>query len=232
MTALSEEAIEKLRQEAKNRPRDSHGRFIKVSEVLNPPTVSNWPKIISTSEPYVKTDKSIPPLLSFSVTNPVKYLKIWWKRIMSREGVDLRLHIRPVTAVAIVLIITGFGFGVGRLVPSSTMVKYIPLLAPTPSPNPWRDTAYIGTLKKSTNGKFYLFTSASESITLELPVNIDLTKYIGKRIFAAGEYNKDTGVLKISSALDLELLPLKPSPIPTTIPSPTPTFIPTVSPSS
>jgi len=185
-----------------------------------------------------------PPLVDVKVTNPLTYIKRWWARIIGNEGMEFRFKVRPLTSIAIALVTASVAFGVGRIVlpfkiPFLSFEKYepnqTPSASPTPILDPWRETAFTGTLQFSDAlGRFYLITTSSEAITLEIPGNIDLKDFIGRRIFAAGKYNKATRTLVVSSASDLELLPKKPSPIPTIIPtlipSPTETSQPQASP--
>lgn len=195
-------------QSAQSQARGVQGQFVKKEGT--PPLVS---KTISRS--------SFPPLVSFEVTNPITYLKLWWKKVFAGEGIDLKLRIHPLTAFAVAGIIAAGGFGIGRFtVPAtSPIVKYIPQLAPplpTPTPNIWRETAFTGLLRSSTaTKKFYLETGDGEAVTLEVPSNVILTKYVGRRIFATGNLNTQTGVLFITEATDLELLPTQISTIPT-----------------
>lgn len=78
------------------------------------------------------------------------------------------------------------------------------------------------------SNKYFLVTTSSEAITLDVPLNFDLLKLVGKRIFAVGEYSKSSRVLKIIDVKDFEVLPLTPVPIPTieatTSPSATPSI--------
>jgi hypothetical protein len=175
-----------------------------------------------------------PPLVSLKITNPVTYLKLWWKKIIGNEGVSFSFKVRPLTAVAItvavMLILTGTGFGLGRiyLPPSNPIVKYVPQLGPSPTPDPWRETAFTGNLKyTSTTQRYYLVTTSSEAITLEVPGNIDLSKFVGKRILASGSYNKSIRTLTVSDAQDFEVLPTKAVTIPTSTPTPILSNLPT-----
>lgn len=174
-------------------------------------------------QPNAKTKVTDPPLLSFQVTNPVTYLKLWWKKIMANEGVDVRLRVRPLTALAMVVILSGGSFVLGRITlpASSPIVKYVPQLAPSPSPNLWREAAYTGTVRQS-GTRYYLTTSESEAITLEAPANVNLDKLLNRRILAVGNYNSMTKVLRVTDAADLEVLPPQAVPVPTTTPSPSP----------
>jgi len=174
-----------------------------------------------------------PPLVDVKVTNPLTYIKRWWKKIIGNEGMDFRLRVRPLTAIAIAVIVSSMAFGVGQFVlpVSLPFFKYTPELPSLPAPDPWRETAFTGTLQFSPQvGRYYLITSSSEAITLTVPQNIDLKEFIGRRIFAAGKYNRSTRTLLVADASDLEVLPKKPIPIPTTPPTPTPTPSPSPSP--
>ena len=168
-----------------------------------------------------------PPLLDVKVTNPITYIKRWWAKIIGNEGMEFRFRIRPLTAIAVSVVVVSLVLGLGRFVlPASIpFFKYNPTTGieprPTSTPEIWRETAYTGTLQYSTPTKrFYLVTTAAEAITLEIPENIDLATLVGKRIFASGTYNKSTRILKVSDAKNLEVLSKSPVPIPTVTPIP------------
>lgn len=206
--------------------RDSRGRFVKtaqsVSETPPPPLVS-----------HTSSAEGVPPLLDFKITNPITYLKYWWKRVVAGEGIDVHLRVHPVTAVVISLILVGGGYSLGHFVlpPDSPLIKYVPQLAPatpSPTPDPWKETAFQGTLRySSVTKRYYLATSAAQAITLEVPASIDLSKLVGKRIFAVGKYNNKTDVLVVADISNLAVLPSLPIPIPTVSPTPSPTAFPT-----
>jgi hypothetical protein len=189
--------------------RDKLGRFVKKDAVCSS-----------------ANNSSDPPLVHLKITNPVTYIKLWWKKVMSGEGIDFRFRIHPVTAVLMVAVIAAIGFGVGRV----TIPAYIPFVenkTPSPTTSPWKETALTGKLNITPNtGKYYLVTQSTEAVTLEIPTGVDLSKYIGKRILASGNYNKTTHVLKISDVLDLEVLPASPQ----IVVVPTPSSKPTVTP--
>lgn len=191
------------------RPRDARGRFIKS----------------------VSSSSSVPPLVSFQVTNPVTFIKYWWDRVIGNEGVDVHLRIKPLTAIAIALAISGGGFVLGRLTlpAGSPITKYIPQLAPTPTPDPWRETAIVGRVYQS-GGRSYLLTAQSVAISLEVSPSVDISKLIGRRILATGRYNSLTKFLYVTSAASLEILPASPVPVPTLIPTPSPEVTPVLSP--
>ncbi|MBU0978781.1 hypothetical protein KKF92_03070 [Patescibacteria group bacterium] len=195
----------------------------------------------------IKTDlrKKEPPLLSLQVSNPVTYIKSWWKRVMGNEGIDFHFKIKPLTAIGMTIVIATFGFGVGRITLSAQKPYFVyeePISpAPMPTVNPWRDTAFTGSLRFSAFGnRYYLLTNSDEAINLNVPESVDLSHLIGDRIFATGSYNQQTRTLVVSSPEDLEVLPkeieavpvITPTitPLPTEIPTTAPTMMPTVFP--
>ncbi len=181
-----------------------------------------------------------PPLVDVKVTNPIEYIKIWWNRIIGNEGVDFSFHIKPLTAIAISIAIASIGFGLGRFAIPAINLPFLKINTyPSPSSTPttsevWKETAFTGTLQytSATNRYFLITTSSSEAITLDVPSNIDLNELIGKRIFAAGNYNKSTRILVVVDTKSLEVLPKSPIPVPTLTPTPTPELTPIVSPTS
>ncbi len=227
--------IKKRKKNAKHQTRGPHGEFVSHSDQASSPTLtapvskpfnSSLPPLLVNSE--AATNNSLPALVSFSVTNPVTYLKLWWKRVMSGEGIDLRFRIHPLTAIAIVAILVAGGASIGWI--SKSVLTRVPVVRefipaptptpmPTPTPDPWKDTAYTGLLKEA-GTRFYLVTNESEAITLSVPENVSLSKLVGKRILAIGKFNKLTGILLVSDATDLEVL-IQSTAVPTVPPTPT-----------
>ncbi len=214
-------------------PRDAHGHFIKNAGSGVPESSSSkLPPFVSVNQggqvqqTVVTTRRTDAPLFDLKITNPIVYLKAWWKRIIANEGVDFRFRIRPLTAIAMALGIAAIGFGFGRfaLPESSPIVKYLPMLAPSPSPNVWKETAFTGVLKYTqANQRYYLVTTEAEAVTLNAPANVNLAKLLGKRILVVGNYNTQTGIMTVTDTADMEILPAQIVPVPTTLPTPTPT---------
>ncbi|WKZ25504.1 MAG: hypothetical protein QY322_03920 [bacterium] len=181
------------------------------------------------------TSNQEPPLVT--VTNPVTYLRRWWERVMGKEGIDFRFTIHPVTAVLMVAVIATIGFGAGRIsLPDGVKIPFfefgnVPTAKPTSTPLvEWKETAFTGKLQySSATKKYFLVTTSSEAITLDVPSNLDLTSLIGKRIMAVGEYHKATKLLRVFDVKDLEVLPNTPVPIPTIEPTSTPSATPNIS---
>jgi hypothetical protein len=186
------------------------------------PNDQGIPQVTKTTTKVIREKRSDPPpLINLKVTNPVVYIKAWWKKLIGNEGIKLTIQIKPLTAVTLTLIVSSIGFGLGRITLPPPLIEYIPVLQPpiaTPTPNPWRETAFTGKLQLS-GTRYYLLTNASEAIYLEVPENINLKSLIGKRIMAVGNYHKDNRTLLVTDATDLEVLPSNPIPIPTTAPT-------------
>lgn len=192
------------------------------------------------STPFIEINNQKPdlrkkelPLVSLQVTNPITYIKSWWKKVMGKEGIDFSFKIKPLTAIGITIVIATFGFGVGKIsfIAKKPFIQYIPSpeQTPVPTPNFWRKTAFSGTLRfSSIENKFYLLTISSEAINLEVLENVSLEKLIGRRIFATGDYNSNTHTLVVADASDMELLPKKIESVPISpITTPTPNSLPT-----
>jgi hypothetical protein len=194
----------------------------KFTEVKDYP--SSKKRVVSVKKIKPDLRKKEPPLMDVKITNPITYLKSWWKKIIGNEGIEFRIKVRPLTAIAISLIIVTVSLGLGyfSLPFSIPFLKYTPTVSPTPEFT--RDTAFSGTLRfTEANNRYYLVTLSSEAITLEVPDNVDLQELIGRRIFATGIYSENTRTLKVNTASDLEILPEEIEVVPTTTPSPTPT---------
>lgn len=178
------------------------------------------------------------PLIDLKVTNPITYIKSWWKKIIGNEGIEMKIKVKPLTAIAIAIIAVSVSFGVGKfVVPIKTPFfeysiknnEIIPTPIIPPVAKTLRDTAFTGVLKfDESKNKFYLFTLTSEAINLSVPNNINLTQFVGRRIFAAGKYDEGVRTLEVETASDMEILPVKIVPIPTEIPTITPTIEPTI----
>jgi hypothetical protein len=174
----------------------------------------------------------LPAMIDLKVTNPLIYLKLWWKKFIKNEGIDIKIRIHLLTTFVILLAIFGGTFGLGLLTSTLRTVPVIKDVIPTPipptaTPDPWRDTAYAGILRKTAEEKFYLQTGDGQAVTLFVSVNVNLNKYIGKKIFASGRYNKLDDILYVTDASDLEVL-IQSSPIPTLSPTPVSSLTPSL----
>ena len=178
----------------------------------------------------MSTSEKIPPMVDVKVTNPVTYFKLWWEKVMGKEGVYFSFRIHPITAFLIVFGFSAGIFSVGRYSVNIPFLKYeaVETAKPTATADVvWKETGFTGKLQFSEKEqRFFLLTTSSEAIVLSVPQNLDLTSLVGKRIFAIGEYNKAQRLLKVTDAKDLEVLSKTPQSIPTLVPTIEPTNTP------
>jgi len=224
-----DETVDPIRSNiAKNQKRDADGKFIPKEDVTKLPPITittNNPTSVNTTNP---TD-----LVNLKVTNPLVYIKYWWKRILANEGLEMKLKIKPLTIFGLALIIFSGVFELGGVV----FPMFFPYLkfnnsvittqTPTSTPEILKDTALKGTLTKTNTQpiKFYLITTSTEVVTLEIPTVFNLLPFVGKRILAVGTYDSKK-TLEVEDIQDLEVLSTTPIPIPTEKPTPKPTETP------
>ena len=178
------------------------------------------------SAKQIKTDlrKKEPPLVDVKVTNPLTYAKSWWKRVIGNEGIDVRVRVKPLTAIAISIIVLTVTLGIGRFVFPFKIPFFVYTTeegVATSDKVDYRDAAFTGELRHTIlTNRYSLITSSSEAINLQVPENVDLKDFVGRRIFAVGKYQEETRTLLVTDAANLELLPSKAETIPTTEPAP------------
>ena len=193
--------------------------------------MTKWTKnyvSVKKKAPKINPD---PPIFDLEVRNPITYIRNWWKKIIGNEGVEIKVKVRPITTLLIVALVLTGTYGLGVITAFLAKVPYIkdvlptpaPVVTPTPTTSPWKETAFSGTLRySSVTSKYYLTTTSAEAITLEVPPSVDVARLVGKRIFAAGNNNKLTDFLIVSKLSGIVILPPSPQPIPTVFPSPSP----------
>jgi len=213
---------------AKKQTRDSSGKFVSKSDPMKLPPVTvsvNSPKSVNTTNP--------PDLVNLKITNPLIYIKYWWKRIMANEGIDMRFRVKPLTVFGIALIAFSLAFGLGGVI-LPTFFPWMKISGietspiPTPGQEIWKDTALKGTLSRTntTPVRYYLVTTSTEATYLEAPDEINLNSLVGRRILAIGTYNSKDKILQVEDIQDLELLPITPLPLPISTVTPTSSPVP------
>ncbi len=170
---------------AKHQERDGHGRFFsKDKKEERAPSLFQHPANTDSNK------SEDPPLVSLKVTNPVTYFKIWWKRIIANEGIDFRFRIKPLTAIAIAVVIvsvlTGTGFTIARY-------YSVPLIVPNSFVN---IVSYTGTIQKSDN-QYILITQSSQAFILKSSTQ-DLNKLVDKKVLVTGKLNNQTNTIEIN----------------------------------
>lgn len=125
---------------------------------------------------YRKVD---PPLIDLKITNPVTYLKKWFKRVLGNEGIIFSFRIRPLTAIlmaiTIAALVTGTGIGLGRFVFGVGIPE---------------EVIYTGTIYKSNEGNYYFITFNFQAFSLKRKQDQNLSKFTNQQVLLKGKLNK------------------------------------------
>lgn len=117
-------------------------------------------------------------MVAVSVTNPITYLKLFLKRLLKNEGIDIRLKIKPLTVIAMVSALSvsfGAGFNVAQI------------FFPNSSPILHRAITLQGNIQKSETGQYYLSLPDNTLWTLRpTSNNINLSNLFNKQVLVKG----------------------------------------------
>lgn len=196
---------------AQHEARDASGKFVSSDHIKTNPQTSpnipnspnhpNYPSPVSFTQNNKYSEKNDPPLVAVSVTNPVTYLKLFLKRLLKNEGIDIRLKIKPLTVIACVLALStafGTGFNVAQM------------FFPTSSPLLHRSITLQGNIQKSSSGQYYLSLPDNSLWTLRPKTNnIDLTDNINKQVMVKGNLTAESNVIEVKEVISFE----KPTPL-------------------
>lgn len=194
---------------AQHEQRDASGKFVKSEHLTNGqpqsvPTSQNTPNLpspVSFTQNNKYSEKNDPPLVAVSVTNPVTYLKLFLKRLLKNEGIDIHLKIKPLTVIACVLALStafGTGFNVAQI------------FFPTSSPLLHRSITLQGNIQKSSSGQYFLSLPDNSLWTLRPKTNnIDLTDNINKQVMVKGNLTAESNVIEVKEVITFE----KPTPV-------------------
>lgn len=150
------------------------------------------PKVIEVKD-TTKYKKDDPPLVDLKITNPVKYLKLWLKRLLKNEGIDIRVRIRPLTAIAIGVAFATFFAGTGF---SAAQIFF-----PTSSPILKREVSYQGTIQKGENGYFYMILPNGAMYKLTPKSRLNMDSYINKSAIIKGNLTREPNVINVSEVI-------------------------------
>lgn len=145
------------------------------------------------------------PLVSLSVNNPFKKILYWLDQIRRKQTTTLAVKLSiPLIAIPIIF---AAAFSLGRV----NGIEFVSNLytnkggttavLPTPSPAAGIEISKAGVLKvaKSQTRTSYLLTLSNGAlIVLEIPQEINLTRYANKQILVTGVYDKNTNVLRVT----------------------------------
>lgn len=194
----SDPIIQAHSETAKHEQRDEHGRFFHESTQTtptspNPPNNSNFPLPVSFTQNNKYSERNDPPLVAVSVTNPVTYLKLFLKRFLKNEGIDIHLKIKPLTVIACVLALStafGTGFNVAQI------------FFPTSSPLLHRAITLQGNIQRSGTGQYYLSLPDNSVWTLRPKNNnINLANDINRQVMVKGNMTPENNVIEVKEIL-------------------------------
>src|SRR3989338_10680730 len=189
--------------------RDSHGRFIKKTVTVSTPTSNINPEFEK-------------PVLEVTVSNPFKKILYWLDQIRKRQTTTFAVKLSiPLIALPVIIFAA---FQVGR---SSVVLPFlksasptpIPVIqaSPSPSPVPYSRSGTLKVAKTTNQIKYVLALKNGENVLLEIPQNIELTKYQNKQVLVTGYYMRQANSIKVLEIAEIELFNE------TTLASPTPT---------
>ncbi len=188
--------------------------------VLQHPVVNE-----STKKPLFTPKKSRrdDPNASFHLPTLSAEAQTFWNKLKDIAHPNHYLTNKQVAVISItsatVLLAVG-GYIVGKSTPPVIVTNSV-VITPTPVPPPLinnTERTFSGTLRR-TNLR-YVLISTNETITLEAN-NINLAKYVGKRLLARGIYESSSATLTVLDPTELEILPDIIKNIPTNTPEPT-----------
>jgi len=181
-----------------NLPRDEYGRFVS----LKTKTSVSGPKDVKVNPQFEK------PILQVTVTNPLKKILYWLDQIRKKQTTTFAVKLSiPLIALPVIIFAA---FQVGR---SSVVLPFLQNPTPTPvvkpSPSPPVPYSRSGTLKIAKTGsqtKYVLALKNGENVLLEVPQDIQLTKYQNKLVLVTGIYNRQSNVITVTEIAEIEIV--------------------------
>src|SRR3990167_197263 len=177
--------------------RDAHGRFVSskirtASDAVKTKTSVSSPADVNINPEFEK------PVLSVTVTNPFKKILYWLDQIRKKQTTTFAVKLSiPLIALPVIIFAA---FQVGR---SSAILPFLKLASPSPSVALAKEGvpySRSGTLKVARTGnqiKYVLALKNGENVLLQVPKDIELTKYQNKLVLVTGIYNRQANVIAI-----------------------------------
>lgn len=181
---------------AKKLKRDAKGHFIKS-------TIS-----VSGSGDVKINPEFEKPIVSVAISNPFKKILYWLDQIRRHQTTTFAFKLS--IPLIVIPVIIAAAFSLGRINGINFYDKLnteqaisASLVVPSPLPV---SSSRAGTLKvaKGTNVTNYLLSLANGTlIVLDLPANIDLTKYANKQVLVTGTYDKNVNIMKVADIAEV-----------------------------
>lgn len=197
--------------------RDARGRFVKKTVTVSTPTSDINPEFEK-------------PILSVTISNPIKKILYWLDQIRKKQTTTFAIKLSIPLIALPVIIFAAFQFG-----RKSVVLPFIdykasptPTITASPSPVPYSRSGTLKIAKTGSQIKYVLALKNGENVLLEVPTNIELTKYQNKLVLVTGYYNRQSNSIKVLEIAEIELF----NETTLTSPSPTPLSSPAQSTSS
>lgn len=197
--------------------RDANGRF--VSSKVKTETSFSGPGDVKVDPEFEK------PILQVTVSNPLKKILYWLDQIRRKQTTTFAVKLSIPLIALPVIIFAAFQIGRGSVV--LPFIKWnsptpAATIKPSPSPTPQVPYSRSGILKVAKTGnqiKYVLALKNGENVLLEVPSNIQLSKYQNKQVLVTGYYNRQANSIAVTEIAEIELFNettlASPTPIPT-----------------
>ena len=187
------------------------------------PTIPNYPNVQNTPNPSLPPVPSTPPepqvvhntgsngggnnsdddpLFEAKINNPFSKFFNWLKKLIKNEGINIK--IKPLTAIAMVVALTGGGGLIGGVVGYAF---------PHSSPLLHREVAYQGNIQKTSNGIFLILPN-SDRYTLRPKINstVNFQNLNSGQAFVKGNLTPENFVIEVSEVIPLNNGNAQPNP--------------------
>ena len=184
--------------------RDAHGRFIKAADITAK-TTTTGPDQVKINPEFEK------PLVSVTITNPLKKILYWLDQIRKHQTTTFAIKLSIPLIALPVLVFAAFQVGRG-----SVLLPFMQKATPTPTPNvkpsptpaapiPYSRSGTLKVAKTGTQIKYVLGLKNGENVLLEIPADMDLSKYQNKLVLITGIYNRQANMITITEIAEIEL---------------------------
>lgn len=150
------------------------------------------------------------PLVSVTVNNPFKKILYWLDQIRKHQTTTLafKLSIPLIALPVLVFAVFQIGRSYGISFQKSQTPSPSPAIVNTATNVQSIEVSRAGTLKvaKGVQTRYLLQLRNGEIVNLEIPQEINLSKYANKQVLVTGFQNKTTGVIRVADIAEIEVL--------------------------
>lgn len=120
---------------------------------------------------------------------------------------DVHLRIHPLTMIVIALVFAVGGFGLGRITLLSQLSKtpfgkYVSFEEKT---EPLvKDTAYVGILRHSNSGNYYIELPTGETIFVVITTGTEAFDNLNQKVLISGKLNTQSGMMNVEDVTQIQ----------------------------